>query len=278
MQKKRIVLCADDYGQAQNISAGIIHCLQKKRLSAVSCIVNSDVWPNDGACLKAFNGSNEIDVGLHFNLTEGRPLSKAYQKKYGSSFASLSNVLFCSLLKRYEIDTIVQEFSAQLERFIQYYGRPPTHIDGHQHIHQFAQIRDSIILAYQSHFRTEKPYLRLVKDHTHVFSLKKMIIHLSGTKPFEQMLNDAKIPHNKSFAGIYNFFAKTNVPYRLLFQNFLSQIDDFGVIMCHPGLEATQNNDPIALARMREYNYLMSEAFSEDCQNHEVVLSRFEEG
>jgi predicted glycoside hydrolase/deacetylase ChbG (UPF0249 family) len=66
MSKKRIVLCADDYGQAPAISQGIIELLNQSRLSATSCMVNMPDWPVSAKELLPF--INYVDLGLHFNL------------------------------------------------------------------------------------------------------------------------------------------------------------------------------------------------------------------
>src|SRR6185312_11376957 len=89
--KKCIVLCADDYGQAPAISQGIINLIEKGRLSATSCMVNSDYWAEHAKWLLPYQ--QQIDIGLHFNLTEGRALSKEYQSRHGDHFQALGQVL-----------------------------------------------------------------------------------------------------------------------------------------------------------------------------------------
>lgn len=99
--KKRIVLCADDYGQAPAISQGILNLLDKKRLSATSCIVNSPYWEAHSQWLTQF--IQQADIGLHLNLTEGKPLSAEYNQHYGTDFQPLSRLL-CRAMPRIIID------------------------------------------------------------------------------------------------------------------------------------------------------------------------------
>jgi predicted glycoside hydrolase/deacetylase ChbG (UPF0249 family) len=48
---KRIVLCADDFGQSAAISQGILQLVQAGRLSAVSCMTEADSWRSISACI-----------------------------------------------------------------------------------------------------------------------------------------------------------------------------------------------------------------------------------
>ena len=78
---KHIILCADDYGQNFAISQAIVDLFEKKRLSATSCMVTSPDWPRYSSLLIPFR--DHVDVGLHFNLSEGFPLSDAFLRAYG---------------------------------------------------------------------------------------------------------------------------------------------------------------------------------------------------
>ena len=96
---------------------------------------------------------------------------------------------------------------------------------------------------------------------------------MRGASSFKKRLLMHKIQHNSSFSGIYTF-AHSN-QYRIFFNQFLSNIKDNGIIMCHPGLEATDQNDSIRKARYDEYCYLNGDLFVEDCLKHSVKLTQF---
>ena len=69
-----LMLCADDFGLDTGISIAIARLARAGRLNAVSCISNSEGWLEDAAWLSGLPAS--VNLGLHFNLTEGRPLSR----------------------------------------------------------------------------------------------------------------------------------------------------------------------------------------------------------
>lgn len=274
--KKCIVLCADDYGQAEAISRGIITLIQYGRLSAVSCLTNSPHWEEQAAWLKPYQ--HQVDIGLHFNLTQGLALSGAYIKRYGKHFAPLGTVLRKAFLKQLDLKVIEAEFEAQLTAFESAAGFSPQFIDGHQHVHQFPIVREAVINIYKKRFTDKNVYMRCVKEPVKWMDIftqtKKWIIQITGAKPFKTLLMQENIPHNHTFAGIYNFSQAND--YQSHFKKFLAQIEDRGIIMCHPGLkDKKESTDPISTARDAEFRYLFSGKFLEDCMDEEAMIRRF---
>jgi predicted glycoside hydrolase/deacetylase ChbG (UPF0249 family) len=273
---KRIVLCADDYGQAPEISQGILALVKYGRLSATSCMVNADHWLEHASWLAPLKAN--VDVGLHLNLTEGKALSAPFIAKYGENLFTLNTVIRLSVLRLLDKAAIQAEFSAQLDRFKEGLGVLPDFIDGHQHVHQFPIVRDAFIQVYQERFkRTQKPYVRSVRPKLEptdfIKNFKKVIIYFLGANPFIHLLDEHEIPYNTSYSGIYDFSKAGN--FRDLFIVFLKDSESGGIIMCHPGLQGSASQDPIADARFKEYEYLFGEHFLYDCHQQKVVLGRF---
>jgi predicted glycoside hydrolase/deacetylase ChbG (UPF0249 family) len=275
---KRIVLCADDYGQAPDISQGILSLIKYGRLTATSCIVTGSDWLEHAKWLMPLKSN--IDIGLHLNLTEGKALSAPFIAKYGENLLPLKTLASKALLRQLDRAAIEAEFSAQIDRFKEGLNTLPDFLDGHQHVHQFPVIRDALINVYGHRFkRTQKPYVRSVspsiKPAEYVTNFKKVLIaYLLGAKPFLALLNEHEIPYNSSFNGIYSFSQSGN--FRDLFISFLKACDNGGIIMCHPGLQTKDTSaDPIKLARYQEYQYLFGDNFLYDCHQQNVVLSRF---
>jgi chitin disaccharide deacetylase len=270
---KRIILCADDYGQNFAISQAILNLLEKGRLTATSCLVTSSEWPLFSDYLKPFK--DKIEVGLHFNLTEGTPLSYEFIKKYGLSFFTLPKLLARSFLHLLDKKCLEAELTAQLDKFERYFGKLPDFVDGHHHVHQLPLVRDIIIKTWQQRLKPDA-YIRHTfqgegKFQPHKGWFKRLIIRACGGRTFKKRLNQLNVPHNPSFSGVYNFTNEEE--YSRLFPLFLQQIGEGGIIMCHPGLEVKEDTDPIALARYREYQYFMSDQFVLDCQKFGVSCS-----
>ena len=67
-------LCADDFGLWPSVSHAIARLARAQRLTGVSCMTTGDAWRASAPLLADLPES--VEVGLHFNLTEGLPLSR----------------------------------------------------------------------------------------------------------------------------------------------------------------------------------------------------------
>ncbi|HSW70827.1 MAG TPA: ChbG/HpnK family deacetylase [Gammaproteobacteria bacterium] len=272
---KEIILCADDYGLNASVSQGIIQLLAQNRLSAVSCLTTFTGWKEQAAWLKKYQ--DQVALGLHFNLTEGKALSLAYQSRYGKNFSPLPRVMVRAFLRKWEITVLAQECQAQLDAFVAALGRLPDFIDGHLHIHQLPQVREAVLRVYERSLRGKNAYLRsvsnMVKSLDWGSQLKQAIIYCCGAAAFQRRLKKQAVPHNTAFGGIYAFPQAAD--YGRILPYFLKQISNKGLIMCHPGLDQNQGpQDLIAAARFHEYRYLSSEQFVADCQSAGVRLAK----
>jgi len=267
---KSIILCADDYGQSDDISQGIIQLLQHQRLSATSCMTNMPNWTNHGALLKQQSGP--FATGLHFNLTEGTALSKSEKLGATKGFPSLARLLWMCFTKQLTKTIIERELIAQLEKFKKVMGKWPDFIDGHQHVHHFPVVREALLSVYQQYFPANHLYIRHVKTNLWHgdFKVKRLLLNYTGAKALHKHLKRQAIPSNSSFSGVYDFSANSN--YRALFQNFCRDSRDGGLIMCHPGLKSADYSDPIYKTRFLEFQYFMSEEFIQDCKALNIKL------
>lgn len=282
---KRIVLCADDFGQAPAISQGIFQLVQQQSLTATSCMVNMPGFSEDAKMLLPYRA--QIDIGLHFNLTHGKPLSHELQQQSGDDLYRFKTLMQKSLLYQLNQSAIEAELHAQLDAFQKICGFLPDYIDGHQHVHQFPIIRDALRSVYRQRLRELNIYIRLPNENivspdffSHfkdsiLNSFKKTTINLMGVNGLKDILDKDNILYNTSFAGIYSF--STDQPYRQYFLKFLQMIKDGGLIMCHPGLASNDATDPIANARKAEFDYLSSPAFQNDCEVNQIKLCKFKD-
>jgi predicted glycoside hydrolase/deacetylase ChbG (UPF0249 family) len=274
---KNIILCADDYAQSPAISQGIINLIAQKRLSATSCMVNSSYWPEHAAWLKPY--IEQVDIGLHFNLTYGAPLDEMPYMARSGYLPSVNRLLIESHLGMLSYNEIYAELTRQLTAFNKGLGKMPDFIDGHQHIHCFPIIRQVLLDYYDKNLRGTRTWLRnicpaktgqlLQPPATH----KKIILFAIGGKFFKNKIIKTNIPHNNSFSGIYKF--NTINSYGDLFIVFLKSIEHGGLIMCHPGLSNNDLSDPITKSRAIEYEYLSSDRFLVDMQQYDFALARY---
>lgn len=258
---KHIILCADDYGQSRAISQAIINLLKNRRITATSCMVTSLDWPLYSSWLMPYK--NQIDIGLHFNLTEGT---------LGSS---LSYLLVMSHLHLLDEHVIRAELNTQLDKFIHEMGMLPDFIDGHQHVHQFPIIRNVLLEVYEERLRKHGCYIRNIDNSHNRWNTKKLVLQLTGARAFKKKLVANHIPHNQSFSGVYKFNRADQ--YESLFGCFLREVRHGGLVMCHPGLEDVDSDDKIYYSRPKEYAFINSEQFLKVLDEANTVLTRYKD-
>ena len=257
---KTIVLCADDFGLNSGVSQGILNLVRRRRLSAVSCMTNMpdfNLYAKDLCALK-----REVQTGLHFNLTEGYLLSEPDRPCF-----RLNNLLVKSHLHLLKPDFIAQEFNAQLDHFIQMMGEMPDFIDGHEHVHQFPEIRRVILDIYEQRIRPHRTWIRSTYPAITIpkYWFKGIVLAMVGGRKLHAELKKLTIPHHRYFAGVYDFAPESD--YRTLFKHWLALVPSDTLIMCHPGEGLIPSK-----TRLIEMNYFLSDEFLEDCQEHQVRL------
>lgn len=268
---KHLMLCADDYAQNETICAAILFLAKQGRINAISCMMNNDLWHDAHQHLTELTSTHFI--GLHLNLTHGQPQSDRWRQQIGNTLPNLSALLAMTYLKRLEYRTAMAEIEAQVAAFTSAMNRYPDFIDGHQHIHQLPIIRDALLTYYKQHQSTS--FIRNTSNGWRSLLEirnfpKSQLIALLGGITFRRRLAKQAVSTNRSFAGIYQYRYAEH--YRDYFKHFLSQSQDEGLIMCHPGQLSTDQQDPLYRYRHHELNYLSSEAFLQDLTDYDFQL------
>jgi chitin disaccharide deacetylase len=274
---KRVVLCADDYALTPGINEAILNLLDAGRISGASVMPATEIWRTSSADIKPFLGA--ADIGLHFTLTELPLMGAAPSVTISGSPVSFPNLALKAYTGQIDTQDIREELTRQWNSFVDETGQLPSHIDGHQHVHQLPSIREAIVQHIIELPEAEWPYIRVCKEYSgsiwrrgldpmrsQVFSLAaNKLCHLAGE-------NGIRV--NNGFSGIYNFDPARD--YATLFEQFLSEVESGALVLCHPGaLEARMQVDPISLARRNEYKFLSSSEFLEILGKRNILLSRF---
>ncbi|ELT97964.1 hypothetical protein CAPTEDRAFT_146733 [Capitella teleta] len=129
-----LIITADDLGYNRERCDGILECFQQKAISRTSLMVNASDTERS-ACLAVHAG---LTIGLHFNITEGKPVSPIKEipslLKDGQFYAKdeireaiLNNVI--------DLEEVRTELENQIRAFRRATGKAPSYVDGHQHAH-----------------------------------------------------------------------------------------------------------------------------------------------
>jgi predicted glycoside hydrolase/deacetylase ChbG (UPF0249 family) len=197
-----------------------------------------------------------VAVGLHLDLTH-RPFD-GRRPPFG-----LTELIGASLSGRTDVGAIEAEFERQLERFESALGHGPDHVDGHHHVHALPRIRTALctvlLRRWASRHSSSRPLVRNPGDSPARIARRrgaraKALIVAGLSAGFGARAEAAGFATNIGFAG-YSRFSGENL-YAREFAGFLSAPGLRHLVMCHPGLADGSAGDPIAAARVEEYQYL----------------------
>ena len=278
---KGVILCADDFAVNASASLGIATLAALGRLSATSVMVLSPRWAQDAALLQDLRG--RIDVGLHLDWTSDFALAAGHGLSLGAA-------MFKAVLGGFDQTAARVIIERQLDAFEALWQAPPDFVDGHQHVQQFAGIRQALVQVMSRRYgsgalggdnrgaavlgaqRVAMPYLRISRAPAGTADFKSRVIAAMGANAIETIANEASMTRAKALLGIYDF-AGGQRRYGQLMQGWLRAAPAGSIIMCHPA-QATEPDDPIGVARAGEFAYLSGPDFAQALAQAGVQLVR----
>lgn len=125
----QLVINGDDLGYTKANTLGIVEAYRHGILRSTTALANSRYLE---FARDAVRDCPDLGVGVHLTLTLGAPLTenKTLSAADGS-FLSRKEVYAADL----DMDEVYAEWKAQIERFIQVFGKLPTHLDSHHSVH-----------------------------------------------------------------------------------------------------------------------------------------------
>lgn len=256
MSLRALVVCADDYGLNAPVSEGIVRLAGQGRLTATSAMVLSPRWADDAQRLALLR--DRLDVGLHLDWTSEFALQAGHGKP-------LSHLMAAAVCGRIRPADVRGEVERQLDAFERAWGAPPDHVDGHQHVHQFAGLREALVQALaeapqQRGWGAHRPWLRISRPVGPGAGAKGRLIAALGASRLERLARQAGLPCARTLTGVYDFSGGIQ-RYATLLSQWLAQAPDGAVLMCHPA-QGRGADDGIAAAREREFEVLSGPALS----------------
>jgi len=261
---KQLILCADDFAVNEAASLGIAALAKAGRISATSALVLSPRWVEDAALLHQVRG--QIDVGLHLDWTSG------FARAAGHG-VSLAGAMRQAVLGGFNQTAARAVIERQLDAFEAVWKSPPDHVDGHQHVQQFAGIREALVAVMQQRYAIKNAaYFRLSTGVTNDKSLKTRIISSMGAAALATLAKAAGMACAPALSGIYDFSGGAQ-RYAQLMDHWLQGAPAGCIVMCHPAKRA-EAGDEIGAARAWEHAYLASDAFPQALERAGVTLCR----
>lgn len=141
-----LIINADDWGRSRAETDAALRCYHRGRITSVSAMV----FMADSDRAAELAKENELDVGFHLNFAEnftGHSIPDALEAYQGKVTRFLMQHKYSQLLYN---PFLRKEFSysyqAQAEEFERLFGKPPSHIDGHHHMHLCANLLFSAVI------------------------------------------------------------------------------------------------------------------------------------
>lgn len=239
---KYLIVNADDFGLTSGVNRAVIEGHSRGIITSTTLMANMPAF--DQAVLLA-KDYPALGIGLHFNITEGRPVAQAErvrslinerQKFLGTSTALARRIITGKLL----VEDVIVELRAQIERVLDT-GLHLTHIDSHKHSHALPQVCSAIIETIMD-YRISA--VRLPREQWNFYGLggsRRMIAQSIGALGLSQLcrfssarLMKSGVKTTDAFYGISQtgFWTKESL------RRVIEQLPD-GVseLMCHPGYE-----------------------------------------
>lgn len=214
---QKIIFNADDLGWSKGVNEGIVYCYHNGVVNSASLMTTTSYFED---AVQLIEEHKLYNIGIHINLTEGRPLIKNHQTLVdagGNFFRNLSDG------RNVDMKEVYLEIEAQYQKAVNA-GIAINHIDSHHHIHMSESLR--------------RIFTKFSK--THKLPIRK--IHNNYRNPFKSLLF-----YRDTFGTDYytsnftDFFYGDNADENKL----LSLLDKYRgqdiEIMCHPGYTDDEN-------------------------------------
>ncbi len=242
------------------------------RICAASCVTTAAGWRSEGMAVVAATARlADFELGLHFNLTEGAPLSPDLARVW-PLLPGLGRLIVLAHFGRLPQAALAVELRAQRAAFTDTVGHAPAFVDGHQHVHHLPGVRNIVLDALADNAARKAP--PAVRNTGHVVgpghALKRMLIEQTGGEALQRLLRERGLRHNDTLLGVYDFRGDG---YRRLIRGWLAAAPaSGGLVFCHPNHAEASAMDPIGEARRREAAYFAGAAFADDLAEAGVTV------
>lgn len=284
---KQVIINADDLGADEARNEGILEAILAGTVTSVSILANGHALEDALQRIRSLDPA-KISFGIHFNISEGRPLSADLRVLAGPDGCFLKKAATHQLLMRDGSEAlehdIIRELDIQIET-LKGTGLHVTHIDGHQHVHVFPAAIKAVCVAAKKH---NIPWVRIPDEPEPLFREDTIADSLiEETRTFSRVARSARfhfkdtgLKSTDHFRGLY-LKGRTSLP---LMQRILEELPPgLTEIMVHPGRVSTDNltagpfSSFSTMDREKELHVLLSEEFRLTLSRIGVILIPFPE-
>jgi len=242
-----LIVNADDFALSKGQNYGIIEACHNGLVTSTTALVNGGAIHH---AVELSRTAPALGVGMHFVLTLGEPLSTmpglTREGRLGKWLWQMAEQGSLPL------EEIAYELDCQYRCFIDLFGREPTHIDSHHHVHMLAPIYPIV-----ARFAREKGLPMRVD---------------------RQLINDQEVP--RSTEAFSSAFYGETVSESLFLQILDTAIEDNVSsleVMCHPSfVDSTIMESAYCYPRLTELDILTSASLKQAVKARGFRLGNFQ--
>lgn len=286
MLVRKLIVNADDLGADGARNRGILEAIEAGRVTSVSVLVNGGASHAILHSIKKLH-QKHISVGIHLNLSEGRPLTGGLSNLVGKEGLFLGKWAAHEVLRREDDARLEWEIKAEAEAQIAMLaatGIRITHLDGHQHVHIFpAAVRPVIEIALKYRI----PWVRIPHEpHPRDAATDRDATDMDEANLFSDLAKAARPYFVDAGMVSTDHFRGLRLKGRLSKDEIDRVLDGLPAglaeLMVHPGraprrLSAGPFSGFSTIDRERELETLLSPAFPDAIDRNNVILIPFQE-
>lgn len=235
---KRLIVNADDYGRAPEVSRGILCAHSEGIVTSTTVMVNQ---PGVGAQLAEALTCLRLGLGLHLVFTAWRPLLPPEQVPglVDDHGLFLDQHSLWAQAETVPVQQLRAELEAQVQRFVALAGRLPDHLDCHHFVHLYppffqvyADLAAQFRLPLRVPFPPETDFRQAVKTLPFLEGFPRDLVR--GMIVTDSALVQARgLAHPDHFIG--SFFGREVLRLEFLLELLGTLPDGVSELMCHPG-------------------------------------------
>ncbi len=269
---RRLIVNADDFGISDKVSRGILQAFERGVVTSTTVMTNSP-GARDAVDLARFTAPT-LDLGVHLNLTHGRPMCDPGEvpSLVGAEGRFWPGMQMWDRLPHARSSEVRAELRAQIEALIAW-GVRPSHLDSHHFVtYRFPQCLEvmfDLASEYELPIRWFSP--QQSDDIATRFHLSKE----DAPKFLEagaRRLDSARLWHPDHL--VFHFIAD-RVSVAELGAIIESMPEGVTELMCHPGFHDPELDDIYRAERAVELEVLVEHQIRATLDRHGVELTSF---
>lgn len=275
----QLIVNGDDFGFSPGVNRGILRAHLEGIVTSTTVMINLD-YAAEGL-ERLLKEAPNLGIGLHINLTYGRPVSSHVSTLVDENGYFFTENRLLEVAFNFDEDELYEEIAAQIERFVELTGRPPTHLDSHYHVaflHPLA-LKATLTLATEYGGLPLRESNFALADNELTIQIQRFLPDLPDA-PLQALIPALKTvfaegPPPMMPARFDSRFSGSNIALGDLLVCLVDLPTDRPTeLLCHPGVK----DDPLNLKaenRQRELDALIHPSTREVIERYQIELVNF---